>query len=60
LAEDSAYVLLRAGAAEKTAFRDAITKQLRIVLSTGTITADSIANIVVQVRNVFLNFTPTF
>lgn len=57
---DNNYVLLRAGSAEAKAFRQAIEDSIAITLSTGTITAESIANIVTQVRNVIINFTPTF
>ena len=54
------YVLLRAGTAESAAFKQAIVDSIVITLSTGTITAESIANIVTQVRNIIVNFTPTF
>lgn len=54
------YVLLRAGEAEKKAFKQAIVDSIVITLSTGTITAESIANIVSQVRDITINFTPTF
>jgi phage tail sheath gpL-like len=57
---DNSYVLLRAGKAERDAFRDAIEQSIVINLSTGTITAESIANIVTQVRSIIINFTPTF
>ena len=60
LSTDSAYGLLRAGAEEKDAFRQAIVDTLAITLSTGTIDTDSIANIVSQVRNIIVDFTPTF
>jgi len=56
---DNSYVLLRAGAEERQAFRDAL-ESVAINLATGTITAESIANIVTQVRNVIINITPTF
>jgi phage tail sheath gpL-like len=56
---DNNYVLLRASAEDRDAFRDAL-DSVFITLSTGTITADSIANIVTQVRNIIINFTPTF
>jgi len=54
------YVLLRAGTAEAAAFKQALLDSVVINLSTGTITAESIANIVTQVRNLIVNFTPTF
>jgi phage tail sheath gpL-like len=54
------YVLLRAGTEEAKAFKQAIEDSIVITLSTGTITAESIANIVTQVRNIIVNFTPTF
>lgn len=54
------YVLLRAGTAEAAAFKSAIEDSIVITLSTGTITAESIANIVTQVRDIIINFTPTF
>lgn len=54
------YVLLRAGTAEAAAFKEALLDSVVINLSTGTITAESIANIVTQVRNLLVNFTPTF
>ena len=54
------YGLLRAGSAEAKAFKQALLDSVVITLSTGTITAESIANIVTQVRNVIVNFTPTF
>lgn len=56
---DNNYVLLRAGSDERKAFRDAL-ESVEITLSTGTITAEAIANIVTQVRNIIINFTPTF
>lgn len=56
---DNSYVLLRSSEAEKKAFRDSL-DSVDITLSTGTITAESIANIVTQVRNIIVNFTPTF
>jgi hypothetical protein len=59
LSEDPAYVLLRAGSAERQAFRDAL-DSVAISLASGSITAESIANIVSQVRSVIINFTPTF
>ena len=57
---DNSYVLLRAGSDEREAFRDALENSVLITLSTGTITAEAIANIVSQVRNIIVNFTPTF
>ncbi len=54
------YVLLRAGTEEAKAFKQAIEDSIVITLSTGTITTESIANIVTQVRNIIVNFTPTF
>jgi phage tail sheath gpL-like len=57
---DNSYVLLRAGAEEREAFREALENSVLITLSTGTITAEAIANIVSQVRNIIVNFTPTF
>lgn len=57
---DNSYVLLRAGSEERKAFKQAIEDSVLITLSTGTITAESIANIVTQVRNIIINFTPTF
>lgn len=57
---DNSYVLLRAGEAEKKAFKQAIQDSIVITLATGTITAESIANIVTQVRDIIINFTPTF
>jgi phage tail sheath gpL-like len=57
---DNNYVLLRAGTDEQKAFKQALLDSVVITLSTGTITAESIANIVSQVRNIIINFTPTF
>jgi hypothetical protein len=57
---DNSYVLLRAGEDERKAFKKAIEDSIVITLTTGTITAESIANIVSQVRNIIINFTPTF
>jgi len=56
---DNSYVLLRSSEADRAAFRDSL-ESVDITLSTGTITAESIANIVTQVRNIIINFTPTF
>lgn len=57
---NNSYVLLRAGTEEAAAFKQAIEDSVVITLSTGTITTESIANIVTQVRNIIVNFTPTF
>lgn len=54
------YVLLRAGADNAKAFKQAITDTIVLTLSTGTITTESIANIVTQLRDIIVNFTPTF
>jgi hypothetical protein len=54
------YVLLRAGTDEAKAFKDALEGSTIINLAQGKITAESIANIVSQVRNIIINFTPTF
>ncbi len=54
------YVLLRAGTAEASAFKKAIEDTIVITLATGTITTDTIANIVTQVRDILINLTPTF
>ena len=59
LATDPQYALLRAGSAELAAFAAELESTV-INLATGTITADAIANIVTQVRNIIVNFTPTF
>jgi phage tail sheath gpL-like len=57
---DNEYVLLRAGTDEAAAFKTAIEDSIVIDLALGKITADSIANIVTQVRQIIINFTPTF
>lgn len=57
---DNSYVLLRAGEEERKAFKQALEDSVVITLSTGTITVESIANIVTQVRDLIVNFTPTF
>ncbi len=57
---DNNYVLLRAGTEEQKAFKQALLESVVINLQTGTINAESIANIVSQVRNIIINFTPTF
>jgi hypothetical protein len=54
------YVLLRAGDSELKAFVDALDQSVVITLVDGKITAESIANIVTQVREFIVNFTPTF
>lgn len=54
------YVLLRAGTAEANAFRLALEQTVTINLPLGKITSEVIANIVTQVRNIIINFTPTF
>jgi hypothetical protein len=54
------YVLLRAGTEEAKAFKQALDDSVVITLVDGKITAESIANIVTQVRNIIVNFTPTF
>ena len=54
------YVLLRAGTQEAKAFKKALEDSVVITLIDGKITAESIANIVTQVRNIIVNFTPTF
>lgn len=56
----SSYVLLRNGADDVKAFKQAILDSVVVTLSTGTITAEGIANINTQVRNIIMNFTPTF
>jgi hypothetical protein len=54
------YALLRAGSQEAKAFKKAIEDSIVITLVDGKITTESIANIVTQVRNIIVNFTPTF
>ena len=54
------YVLLRAGEADFQAFVDALEQSVTITLIDGKITTESIANIVTQVRQLIVNFTPTF
>ena len=54
------YVLLRASEADFQAFVDALEQSVTITLIDGKITAESIANIVTQVRQLIVNFTPTF
>lgn len=60
LAFDSEYGLLRASEAEKKAFKKSITDSVVINLADGKITSDVIANIVTQVREIIINFIPTF
>jgi hypothetical protein len=57
---DNNYVLLRAGNQEASAFKKAIEDSIIITLVDGKISTESIANIVTQVRNLIVNFTPTF
>ena len=45
---------------ELKAFVDALDQSVVITLIDGKITAESIANIVTQVREFIVNFTPTF
>jgi phage tail sheath gpL-like len=54
------YVLLRAGSEEADAFKKALEDSIVITLVDGKISAESIANIVTQVRQLIVNFTPTF
>ena len=54
------YVLLRAGSEEANAFKKALEDSIVITLVDGKISAESIANIVTQVRQLIVNFTPTF
>jgi len=54
------YCLLRAGTDQQAAFKKALTDSVVINLATGTLTAEAIANITTQVRNILVNFTPTF
>lgn len=54
------YVLLRAGKSEALAFKKAIEDSIVITLVDGKISTESIANIVTQVRDLIVNFTPTF
>jgi phage tail sheath gpL-like len=54
------YVLLRAGSKEADAFKKALEDSIVITLVDGKISAESIANIVTQVRQLIVNFTPTF
>ena len=54
------YVLLRAGSEEANAFKKALEDSIVITLVDGKISAESIANIVTQVRQLVVNFTPTF
>lgn len=57
---DNNYCLLRAGTEEAKAFKQAIEDSIVITLVDGKITMEAIANIVSQVRNIIINFTPTF
>lgn len=54
------YVLLRNSATDLNNFVEALENSVVINLVDGKITAESIANIVSQVRNLIVNFTPTF
>jgi hypothetical protein len=54
------YVLLRAGTAEANAFKKALQDSIVITLVDGKISTESIANIVTQLRQIIVNFTPTF
>jgi phage tail sheath gpL-like len=57
---NNSYVLLRAGDAEQKAFKQAIINTIVINLIDGKISTDAIANITTQVREIIINFTPTF
>lgn len=57
---DGSFGLLRKGAAEQKAFKQALLDSVVITLVDGKITAEAIANIVTQVREIIINFTPTF
>ena len=54
------YTLLRAGSEEASAFKQALEKSIVITLVDGKITTEAIANIVTQLRQIIVNFTPTF
>lgn len=54
------YTLLRASEADFQSFVDALEQSVTITLIDGKITAESIANIITQVREFTVNFTPTF
>jgi phage tail sheath gpL-like len=54
------YGLLRMGSEELNAFEKALQDSTVISLVDGKITSEAIANIVTQVRNIIVNFTPTF
>lgn len=54
------YVLLRASEKDFQDFVNAIDESVVITLVDGKITTESIANIVTQVRQLIVNFTPTF
>lgn len=59
ISRNKEYGLLRASNADAKAFKKAIEDSIVINLSSGTITTESIANIVTQVRDIIVNFTPT-
>lgn len=54
------YTLLRAGSEEANAFKQALQNSIVITLVDGKITTEAIANIVTQLRQIIVNFTPTF
>ena len=54
------YTLLRAGSEEASAFKQALEESIVITLVDGKITTEAIANIVTQLRQIIVNFTPTF
>lgn len=56
----NSYVLLRAGSANRDAFKQSLTDSVILTLSTGTITADLLGNIVTQLRSVIGKLTATF
>jgi phage tail sheath gpL-like len=57
---DTGYGLLRKGSAQRDAFAKAINDSIIVNLVNGTVTLESIANITTQLRNIIINFTPTF
>ena len=57
---DTGYGLLRKGTAQRDAFAKAIDDSIIVNLVDGTVTLESIANITTQLRNIIVNFTPTF
>lgn len=57
---DASYGLLIASPAAQKAFKQALLDSVVITLVDGKITANAIANIVTQVREIIVNFTPTF